>query len=164
MYYSNDYLCHYGVLGMKWGQHLFGKSSSSGKTSARKQARAQRKADIAEGKKYATYTQKQMNKANMIKSPIIGGVMGGVYSGMAASAIGQMAVLSLPAAPIAIGGAALGAVAFGVAAKRSADNVYGDIGAAARRGANYASDNMGYVKQIQDKADEYNIANRVKMV
>ncbi len=24
-YVSNDYLCHYGVQGMKWGQHLFGK-------------------------------------------------------------------------------------------------------------------------------------------
>jgi hypothetical protein len=29
MYYSNDYLCHYGVLGMKWGQHLFGKTEAS---------------------------------------------------------------------------------------------------------------------------------------
>lgn len=29
MYYSNDYLCHYGVLGMKWGQHLFGGNSVS---------------------------------------------------------------------------------------------------------------------------------------
>ena len=25
MYYSNDNLCHYGVLGMKWGQHLMAK-------------------------------------------------------------------------------------------------------------------------------------------
>lgn len=25
MYYSDDYLCHYGVQGMKWGQHLMAK-------------------------------------------------------------------------------------------------------------------------------------------
>ena len=28
MYYSDEYLCHYGVLGMKWGQHLMAKSYS----------------------------------------------------------------------------------------------------------------------------------------
>ena len=33
MYYSDEYLCHYGVLGMKWGQHLFGGSNSNSKSS-----------------------------------------------------------------------------------------------------------------------------------
>lgn len=32
MYYPN-YLTHYGVQGMKWGQHLYGKDSSSGRSS-----------------------------------------------------------------------------------------------------------------------------------
>jgi hypothetical protein len=36
MYYSYvypDYLAHYGVQGMKWGQHIYGKDSSSGRSS-----------------------------------------------------------------------------------------------------------------------------------
>lgn len=28
MYYSNDYLAHYGVQGMKWGQHLMAKAKN----------------------------------------------------------------------------------------------------------------------------------------
>jgi hypothetical protein len=36
MYYSYvypDYLAHYGVQGMRWGQHIYGKDSSSGRSS-----------------------------------------------------------------------------------------------------------------------------------
>lgn len=31
--YCPNYLAHYGVQGMKWGQHLYGKDSSSGRSS-----------------------------------------------------------------------------------------------------------------------------------
>ncbi len=39
MYYSNDYLCHYGVLGMKWGQHLMAKAKSLTPSARRKAKR-----------------------------------------------------------------------------------------------------------------------------
>ena len=45
---GEDYLCHYGRLGMKWGQHIFGQSRSSSltarsKAKAKEQKRAERK-------------------------------------------------------------------------------------------------------------------------
>lgn len=44
MQYSNDYLCHYGVLGMKWGQHIAAKQYGNSVKSTRKQNRAKGKA------------------------------------------------------------------------------------------------------------------------
>lgn len=39
-YMANDYLAHHGVLGMKWGQHIFGKDKQTRGT--RKRAKAKR--------------------------------------------------------------------------------------------------------------------------
>ena len=69
MYYSNDYLCHYGVLGMKWGQHLFGNRSASGssaksaKAAAKAQAEAERNAKNAKGKSMSTKAERRLDKA-----------------------------------------------------------------------------------------------------
>ena len=166
MYYSNDYLCHYGVLGMKWGQHIAARSQAK---SAKRAVKAQRKADIAEGKKYQTYSQKNGNKRFIGMSSVAGAFMGGIGSsamvGTVADIVGGLgAVAALPTAPIALGGAAIGAVAGTAIAKRTIDDMYADMGSAARRGANYATDNMKYVKQVQDTADNYGIAARVKRV
>lgn len=35
-YMAHDYLAHHGVLGMKWGQHIFGKNKSHGKKATKK--------------------------------------------------------------------------------------------------------------------------------
>ena len=166
MYYSNDYLCHYGVLGMKWGQHIAARSQAK---SAKRAAKAQRKADIAEGKKYQTYSQKSGNKRFIGMSSVVGAIMGGIGSsatvGTVADIVGGLgAVGALPVASIALGGAAIGVVASTAIAKRTIDDMYADMGSAARRGANYATDNMKYVKQVQDTADNYGIAARVKRV
>ena len=50
-YAANDYLAHHGVLGMKWGQHIFGRDQKSG---AHQLNRAQNKEKIKEGKKKAS--------------------------------------------------------------------------------------------------------------
>ena len=42
-YYANNYLAHHGVLGMKWGQHIFGKIRNS--ISSRRKA-SQRKKNL----------------------------------------------------------------------------------------------------------------------
>ena len=45
-YAANDYLAHHGVLGMKWGQHIFGKvRSASSARQQKKEAKAKAKAD-----------------------------------------------------------------------------------------------------------------------
>lgn len=76
----------------------------------------------------------------------------------------SMAVIALPVASIAIGGAAIGAITATAMSKRTINNTYADMGATARRAANYATDNMQYTKQVQDAADKYDIAARVKRV
>lgn len=73
MYYSDEYLCHYGVLGMKWGQHLMAKAKTASASSKAK--RAQRKSDIAEGKKYASYSLNRASKAGKVAGGVIGGGM-----------------------------------------------------------------------------------------
>lgn len=66
MYYSNDYLCHYGVLGMKWGQHLM----------ARKQASSQRKAKIAKGKSLTSKKGQRLTTALDVATAGMAGVAG----------------------------------------------------------------------------------------
>ena len=57
-YAANDYLAHHGVLGMKWGQHIFGKLRNS--ISSRRKA-AQRKKNLEKARKTkAENKQKQM--------------------------------------------------------------------------------------------------------
>lgn len=93
MYYSNEYLCHYGVLGMKWGQHLFGKTEAS--RAGRKRAS---KSDRATAGAYRAG----------------GAALGGAFGGIAGSVAGGIATMAT--ATIATGGAALGAaIGLGVA-------------------------------------------------
>lgn len=40
-YVAHDYLAHHGVLGMKWGQHIFGKGKSSGNSRRHRSATEQ---------------------------------------------------------------------------------------------------------------------------
>lgn len=40
-YVAHDYLAHHGVLGMKWGQHIFGKGKSSGNSRRNRSATEQ---------------------------------------------------------------------------------------------------------------------------
>ena len=45
-YAPNDYLCHYGVQGMKWGQHLFGKiqAASANRKATKAAVKSEKKA------------------------------------------------------------------------------------------------------------------------
>lgn len=57
-YLTNNYLAHHGVLGMKWGQHIFGKLRNS--LSSRRKA-SQRKKNLEKARKTkAENKQKQM--------------------------------------------------------------------------------------------------------
>ena len=59
-YAANNYLAHHGVLGMKWGQHIFGRDQKSG---THKSKRAQNKEKIKEGKKKASQTTRVASTA-----------------------------------------------------------------------------------------------------
>lgn len=175
---NSAYLAHYGVLGMKWGQYIMAKYKTS--SSNRKAKRAQRKADIAEGKKYSTYSFNENHKlSKRIASSVSGGAALGVWSSIASAigktmaadvssmtgtAIGRAALASLN--PVALGvGVGAAVAAYGIyESTKATNNKYADVGAVARRGANYATDNMQYAKQVQDAADKYDIAARVKRV
>ena len=105
MYYSNDYLCHYGVLGMKWGQHLFGKTEAS---------RA--------GRKRASKSDRATAGAYRAGIATFGGAFGGIAGGVAGSTATMAMGLSftstaaMATATVATGGAALGAaIGLGVA-------------------------------------------------
>ena len=52
-YAANNYLAHHGVLGMKWGKHIFGRDQKSG---THKLKIEQNKEKIKEGKKKASQT------------------------------------------------------------------------------------------------------------
>ena len=173
MYYSDEYLCHYGVLGMKWGQHIAARSQAK---SAKRAAKAQRKADIADGKKHASYSVNRTfsNRHIAAKAAITGAI--GAYTGGIMGAVlktaGEMSKVNSGAAalsainPVVLGvGIGVATAAYsGYSMKRDANDYYADLGSGARRGANYATDNMKYAKQVQDTADKYGIAARVKRV
>lgn len=75
MYYSYDYLCHYGVLGMKWGQHIFGdrglgKKSESDRRVSDTQSNSARKRQVNSERREARdriafYGGKNAAKANI---------------------------------------------------------------------------------------------------
>ena len=101
MYYSNDYLCHYGVLGMKWGQHLFGKTEGS---------RA--------GRKRASKSDRATAGAYRAGIAAFGGAFGGIAGSTATMAMGLSftSTAAMTTATVATGGAALGAaIGLGVA-------------------------------------------------
>jgi hypothetical protein len=66
----DPYLMHYGVLGMKWGQHLFGKLTGSGKKSKSVADTATGKRLTSRSKSFASRVQRRMQiqQANKIKS------------------------------------------------------------------------------------------------
>ena len=98
MYYSNDYLCHYGVLGMKWGQHLM----------ARKQASAQRKAKIAKGKSLTSKREQRLTTALNVASTGMAGVAGVKVGGNIGSALMDQTVKTVAAHHVSAYGATLG--------------------------------------------------------
>jgi hypothetical protein len=107
MYYSDEYLCHYGVLGMKWGQHLFGKTEAS-----------------SAGRKRASKSDRASAGAYRAGITALGGIVGGITGGVAGSAATTLMGLSftsiatMATATVATGGAALGAaIGLGAASK-----------------------------------------------
>jgi hypothetical protein len=66
----DPYLMHYGVLGMKWGQHLFGKLTGSGNKSKSVADTATGKRLTSRSKSFANRVQRRMQiqQANKIKS------------------------------------------------------------------------------------------------
>ena len=60
---NDDYLVHYGVLGMKWGVRKARSSSGSAKSAARKKARAEAKAVKKEQKAAYKARRKDMKRA-----------------------------------------------------------------------------------------------------
>lgn len=66
----DPYLMHYGVLGMKWGQHLFGKLTGSGNKSKSVADTATGKRLTSRSKNFASRVQRRMQiqQANKIKS------------------------------------------------------------------------------------------------
>lgn len=59
-YAANDYLAHHGVLGMKWGQHIFGRDQKSGTHQSK---RVQNKEKVKEGKKKASHATRVVSTA-----------------------------------------------------------------------------------------------------
>ena len=105
MYYSNDYLCHYGVLGMKWGQHLFGKTEAS-RAGRKRASKSDRTTADAYRAGVATF------------GGAFGGIAGGVVGTTATMAMGLSftSTAAMTTATVATGGAALGAaIGLGVA-------------------------------------------------
>ena len=65
MYYSNDYLCHYGVLGMKWGQHLMAKATTL-TPSARRKAKVEKEIANHQAKETARLKQSANNHKRQV--------------------------------------------------------------------------------------------------
>ena len=98
MYYSNDYLCHYGVLGMKWGQHLM----------ARKQASSQRKAKIAKGKSLTSKKEQRRTTALNVATTGMAGVAGLKVGVKIGSALMDQTVKTVATHQVSAYGATLG--------------------------------------------------------
>jgi hypothetical protein len=151
---SSAYLAHYGVLGMKWGQHLMAKYETNragralkrtitNKKDSGKYERAQKTLSKYESKysksDIAASAQRSAKRANTATKVIntfgqASGVVGGI--GSAATGLGAAALLvAAPAAygavaSMALGGAAYsaavsgGTYAFNAAAKRNSNTSY----------------------------------------
>lgn len=154
MYYSDEYLAHYGVQGMKWGQHLMAKYETNragralkrtitNKKDSGKYERAKKtlgkyegkylKADIAASAQRSAHRANTATKvANTITQVVAGiGGAGSIGTGLASAALlvaGPASVAGIATA--AIGSAAYsagvssGTYAFASAAKRNSNTSY----------------------------------------
>lgn len=136
---SDDYLCHYGVLGMKWGQHLMAK---------KKQAKAERKANIATGKGITSNVGRRIRTAADIRAGVVVGTMG-ITTGLKTAA--ELKPILASNAMAAYNGSTLGKVAL-TAATSSAPYVAGALALGAVSGlstyaiSKHLTDNM-YAKR-----------------
>lgn len=128
---KNDYLVHYGVLGMKWGIRNDRRAVMKAEKRARKE---QRRKDIERGKTLLSYSERTSAKAMPVVTGVIGAGHGAMFislgAGIAAQtipAIGALGVSSVMG-PIAIGGAAVGAAAYYAAGKKYIDDGIADLG------------------------------------
>lgn len=71
-YAANDYLAHHGVLGMKWGQHIFGKD---------------RRAAIKKGKALSSEDERRKATRTKIGATLLGGASSGAAASVAVNAV-----------------------------------------------------------------------------
>lgn len=154
MYYSDDYLCHYGVQGMRWGQHLMAKYETNragralkrtitNKQNSAKYARAKKTLSKYEGKysksDIAASAQRSARRANTATkvmntigqaTGVIGGGSSVIGGGAAAAVLAAGPAAYAPYAAVVLGSAAYtaavsgGTYAFSSAAKRNSNTSY----------------------------------------